>query len=106
MWLPLRISCILSLRKNLDLEEPHEELCTAIVVDTTHAQEVVRSGAALALAQVLEKHPSHIPAILQTLLDLYEEKLYVSYVSCYAISFLVKLFMCGINCVIDFTAYQ
>lgn len=72
------LQCLNRLRKDLDLEEPCEELCSAVVDDTIHDQEVVRTGAALALAQIVEKHPSHIPSILKTLLDLYEEKLYVS----------------------------
>ena len=48
------------------------------MADTTHEQEAVRNGAAAALTQVLEVHTDHIPAVLSTLLDLYEEKLYVS----------------------------
>ncbi|XP_055861350.1 eIF-2-alpha kinase activator GCN1-like [Biomphalaria glabrata] len=66
-----------NLRNNLDLGEPCEELCAAIVEDCIHDNEVVRSSAALALAQVLSKHPSQIPCILRTLLDQYEAKLYL-----------------------------
>jgi len=67
----------LNLRKELDIESPCEELSSAIVADTTHEQEAVRNGAAAALTQVLEVHTDHIPAVLSTLLDLYEEKLYL-----------------------------
>ncbi|XP_005111057.1 eIF-2-alpha kinase activator GCN1 [Aplysia californica] len=66
-----------NLREELGLEEPYEELCTAIVPDTTHDQEVVRTGAAMALSQVLEKHQTYVPATLHTLLELYQEKLYL-----------------------------
>lgn len=66
-----------SLREQLGIEEPYEELCTAIVQDSTDHNEAVRSGAALALAQVLQVHDSYIPATLQTLMDLYQDKLYV-----------------------------
>ncbi len=65
------------LREDLGLAVPCEELCTAIVCDTTHDQEVVRSGAALALAQVLTQHTAHVPPTLRTLLDLYQDKLYL-----------------------------
>ncbi|CAL1534334.1 unnamed protein product [Lymnaea stagnalis] len=67
----------ISLREELALEEPCEELCSAIVLDTIHDQEVVRHGASIALAQVLERHPSNIPVILKTLLDQYDTKLYL-----------------------------
>ena len=66
-----------SLREELNLEEPCQELCGVIVQDATHNEEVVRVGASFALAQVVEVHPSYISATLLTLLDLYEEKLYV-----------------------------
>ncbi|XP_059138605.1 stalled ribosome sensor GCN1-like isoform X2 [Physella acuta] len=66
-----------NLRKQLCLEEPSEELCGAVVLDTTHDEEVVRVGASLALAQVLAKHRRHIPTILKTLLNQYEAKLYL-----------------------------
>lgn len=73
------LSLCCSLRKQLCLEEPSEELCAAVVLDTTHDEEVVRVGASLALAQVLAKHRRHIPTILKTLLNQYEAKLYVSH---------------------------
>ncbi|KAK3760896.1 hypothetical protein RRG08_042111 [Elysia crispata] len=66
-----------SLREELNLEQPCEELCSVIVQDATHDEEVVRIGASLALAQVLEVHQSYVSATLQTLLELYEEKLYL-----------------------------
>ncbi|GFR94655.1 GCN1 general control of amino-acid synthesis 1-like 1 [Elysia marginata] len=65
-----------SLREELNLEQPCEELCHVIVQDASHEEEVVRAGASLALAQVLEVHQSHVSATLQILLGLYEEKLY------------------------------
>ncbi|KAH9524200.1 translational activator of GCN4 [Bulinus truncatus] len=66
-----------SLRKNLGLECPCEELCAAIVEDCIHDNEVVRSSAALALAQALSQHPTQIPVTLDTLLEQYEAKLYL-----------------------------
>ena len=62
----------------MDITEPYEELCTAIVEDSCHNEEVVRVGAGLALAQVLMTHPEHTPVALDTLLGLYQDKLHVS----------------------------
>ncbi len=53
------------------------ELCTRLVVDTTHNEEVIREASALALASALAENPDYVPAVLQQLMEVYEDKLYV-----------------------------
>ncbi len=54
------------------------DLCTRLVIDTTHNEEVIREAGALALANALADNPDYVPAVLQQLITVYEEKLYVS----------------------------
>ena len=58
--------------------EVDDRLCTALVDDIIHPEGVVRESAAKALSATLQQHPDFVSAILQQLLELYEEKLYVS----------------------------
>lgn len=53
-------------------------LCMLLLVDLTHHEEVVRVGAAKGLADALEQFPDYLPAILSQLLEIYQDKLYVS----------------------------
>ena len=54
------------------------DLCTRLVVDTTHNEEVIRQAGAVGLANALAENPDYVPAVLQQLMEVYEEKLYVS----------------------------
>ncbi len=54
------------------------QLCTSLVTDTTHTEEAIREAASLGLANALADNGDYVPAVLQTLIALYEEKLYVS----------------------------
>ncbi|XP_050410272.2 eIF-2-alpha kinase activator GCN1 [Patella vulgata] len=65
------------LKTTLKLNEPAEEICSSLVEDIIHTEEVIRIAAANTMAQVLECHPSHVSSILYQLLDLYEQKLYM-----------------------------
>lgn len=67
-----------SLREDLDIEDPPELLHAAVLEDVDHDVDLMRKAAAAALAQVLEKHQTYIPVVLAELLDLYEQRLYVS----------------------------
>ena len=59
--------------------EMDPQLCTSLVADTTHNEEVIREAASLGLANALADNSDYVPAVLQTLIALYEEKLYVSH---------------------------
>ncbi|XP_067680434.1 stalled ribosome sensor GCN1-like [Haliotis asinina] len=65
------------LKEDLDLEEPCEELSTALVEDVIHDEAVIRRAAAETLAQVLGVHQELIPATIQLLLQKYEDKLFM-----------------------------
>ena len=54
------------------------DLCTRLVKDTIHDEEVIRQAGSVALANALADNPDYLPAVLQQLIDVYEEKLYVS----------------------------
>ncbi len=54
------------------------ELCTMMVADIIHDESVVRQSSAEALSSALSTHQDYLPAVLQELLEVYEEKLYVS----------------------------
>ena len=54
------------------------DLCTRLAKDTTHDEEVIRQAVSVALAHALAENPDYLPAVLQQLIDVYEEKLYVS----------------------------
>ncbi len=49
-----------------------------IVEDLVHDEEVVREAAAEALAAAIEKNRDQVECTLSQLLELYEDKLYVS----------------------------
>ena len=53
------------------------DLCTMLLEDIVHDEEVVRSSAAEALAAALKQHKDFVPGVLHKLLEIYEEKLYV-----------------------------
>ena len=59
--------------------ELEAELCNKLVMDTTHHEEVIRQAGAVALANALAENPEYVPVVLQQLMDVYKEKLYVSF---------------------------
>jgi hypothetical protein len=54
------------------------EVCTMLVDNTVHAESCIRTAAAEALATALEQHPHYLDMAMSRLLEMYEEKLYVS----------------------------
>ncbi|KAH3713795.1 hypothetical protein DPMN_073597 [Dreissena polymorpha] len=71
-----------SLREDLFLEEPYEDMCLKLVDDVTHPEEIVCRAAAKCLADCLQCHGKHIVTTIQLLLVRYEEKLEVGLSSC------------------------
>ncbi|KAH3887183.1 hypothetical protein DPMN_011199 [Dreissena polymorpha] len=57
-------------------------MCSQLVEDVTHPEEIVRRAAAECLAKSLTCHRGHIVPTLQLLLARYEEKLVVRICSC------------------------
>ena len=57
-----------------------EELCSLLVEDVVHEQSAVRQAAAEGLASAIKQHPEQIDTILQLLLNVYSEQLYVSHI--------------------------
>ena len=55
-----------------------EEVFSMLLSDVVHNESAIRQAAAEALAVALKKYPSHVPDILQSLLQVYEVKLEVS----------------------------
>ena len=66
------------LQDDLGIEDPPEMLYASIMEDVDHDVDLIRRSCALSLAKVLEKNDTVVPAVIAQLLDLYEEKLYVS----------------------------
>ena len=58
--------------------ETDGELCMLLVDDIIHVQEVVRQASSEALAKIIDEYQDYLPAVLQVLLEKYNEKLYVS----------------------------
>lgn len=71
----LLASCIcFSLLVSLDLEEPYEDMCSPLVEDVIHDEEIIRQAAAEALAATLNHHREYVTPIIDQLLQKYEEK--------------------------------
>ncbi|WAR01242.1 GCN1-like protein [Mya arenaria] len=64
-----------SLREDLGLDEPYDEMCSPLVDDITHPEEIIRRAAAECLAKALTCHKENIDATIQLLLMNYEKKL-------------------------------
>ena len=54
------------------------KLCSLMIADVIHDEAVVRESTAEALAACLATHGNRIDTVLQQLIEVYEEKLYVS----------------------------
>ena len=57
--------------------ELDEELCSLMIEDVIHHEAVVRESTAEALAACVATHSDHIEAVLQQLIAVYQEKLFV-----------------------------
>lgn len=87
------------------LEEPFEEMCSPLVEDVIHPEEIVRKAAAPCLARTLECHTEYIVPTLELLLENYDKQLEVeSAFKCY---FLVALLTLGslVEALAQFGAY-
>lgn len=69
----------LALWKNADLEFP-AELCSELLSDVEHPVECIQAAASQALASLLEKNRSEVQPVLDSLLQLYSDRLAVSVV--------------------------
>ena len=96
----LKLKLLFSIREELDLEDPLDDLPGAIVDDILHDVEVVRKAASETISQVLEVHSEFVPGILQQLLVKYEEKLYVSAVSLCLVFRCLRAGLCSSSCII------
>lgn len=67
-----------SLREDLDLDEPYEEMCSPLVDDVIHPEDTIRRAAAECLAKALTCHPEYIDAIIEQLMQNYKKKLEVT----------------------------
>ena len=67
------------MREGLDIEEPFEDMCTPLVNDVIHPEEIVRKAAAQCLAKTLECHTEYIDATIDMLLQKYDDKLEVKF---------------------------
>ena len=66
-----------SLLEDLDLEEPYEEMCSPLVEDVIHPEEIVRKAASPCLAKAVGEHPTYVVPTVELLLDNYDKKLEV-----------------------------
>ena len=55
-----------------------ERMCKVVVSKVVHSEDVVRKAAARALAAAVKQNRKQITMVLQELLELYQDKLYVS----------------------------
>lgn len=66
-----------SLLEDLDLDEPFEEMCSPLVEDVIHPEEIVRKASAQCLAKSLECNENYVVPTLELLLENYDKKLEV-----------------------------
>lgn len=77
-WLSLNLWSLVDSRLWSDREFPdYAELFPMLIADVVHDEGAVREAAADGLAGAVALHPKYVKTVLDELLEVYEDKLYV-----------------------------